>query len=63
MLMLFCDSTGNFQEMLWPVQCTLQKLERKYHLLGHERERLVPVDADVCVWVYRGTVYSAEGTT
>ncbi len=37
------------------------KIETKYHLRGREREQLAPVDADV--WVYRGTVYSAEGTT
>jgi hypothetical protein len=35
----------------------------KCHLRGGERERPALVDADVLVWVYRGTVYSAKGTT
>jgi hypothetical protein len=39
------------------------EIETKYHLRGRESERLAPVDADVCVWVYRSTVYSAKGTT
>ncbi len=38
------------------------KFEMEYHLRGRWGERLAPVDADVWVWVYRGTVYSAKGT-
>jgi hypothetical protein len=45
------------------MECTLWNWSKKCQLWRLKREQPAPVDADVWVWMYRGTVYSTKGTT